>query len=289
MKQAWKVIRREAIGFVDGIGRHGIGVHAASGAFYFFLSLTPFLILVCSVLPYTPLTEEMILSRARDIVPSGAIDLIESIVSDVYGASAALVPVSALAMLWSAGKAFSSLIRGMEEVNDVPKRSRYIMRRLRAMLYTLLLLLAILVSLMLMVYGERLMELIVSQFPDVSAALQWLVKLRFLIVMLGLMGVFLLLYKWVPHVKCRYSRELPGAIFAAVAWVLFSALFSAYVSNFDSFSTYGSLATIAISMLWMYYCMYIILLGDYLNRYLDVLRGRKPLNEPFEEEKVSKR
>ena len=66
------------------------------------------------------------------------------------------------------------------------------------------------------------MELVVAHYPDVSAALQFLVKLRFIIVMLGLMGVFLLLYKWVPHVKCRYSRELPGAVFAAVAWVLFS-------------------------------------------------------------------
>ena len=137
-KRIWQEIRR----FLDGIDRHGVAVHAASGAFYMFLSLTPFFILVCSVLPYTPLTEEIILSHARDIVPTGAIDLIESIVSDVYGASVALVPVSALAILWSAGKAFSSLIRGMEEINDAPKRTRFIMRRLRAMLYTLLLLLA---------------------------------------------------------------------------------------------------------------------------------------------------
>jgi len=280
MKRFWKAFRREALRFADGISRHGIAIHAASGAFYMFLSLTPFIILICSVLPYTPLTEDMILSHARDIIPTGAIDLIESIVRDVYGASAALVPVSAVATLWSAGKAFSSLIRGMEEINDAPKRSRYLMRRLRAMLYTVLLLLAILLSLAIMVYGERLMELVASRIPNISTAVHSLVKLRFVIVMLGLMGIFLLLYKWVPHVKCRYSRELPGAIFAAVAWVLFSWIFSAYVSNFDSFSTYGSLATIAISMLWMYYCMYIILMGNYLNRYLDVLRGRKPLNEP---------
>ena len=140
MKRFWKAFRREALRFADGISRHGIAIHAASGAFYMFLSLTPFIILICSVLPYTPLTEDMILSHARDIIPTGAIDLIESIVRDVYGASAALVPLSAVATLWSAGKAFSSLIRGMEEINDAPKRSRYLMRRLRAMLYTVLLL-----------------------------------------------------------------------------------------------------------------------------------------------------
>ncbi len=280
-------LRREAQRFADGISRHAIDSYAAAGAFYMFLSLAPFFILVCTILPYTPLTAEMILIRARDIIPDGAIDLMETIVNDVYGASAAMLPLSLLATLWSAGKAFSAIIKGIEEINDLPKRSPYLLRRARASIYTILLLLAILASLMLMVYGERLQRFLVAHFPRTSEIFQFFVNLRFLIVMVVLSAVFLLIYKWVPMVKCRYRREFPGAVFAAVAWVLFSAIFSAYVSHGNPFSTYGSLATIAIAMLWMYYCMYIILLGNYLNRYLEDFRQRRL--EPEEASEVSDR
>ena len=274
MKKAFRRAGFELRRFTREINRHQISIYAASGAFYMFLSLVPFVILVCSVLPYTSLTRETVMAYLSPFLPESTVELIEGIVEDVLGGSTAALSLSAVVTLWSAGRAFAALIRGLEEINDVDvhKRSGFLHRRLRASIFTLALLAVIFLSLTVVVYGRRFQTMIVTRNPNVSEVFHHLVNLRYAIAAVVLAAVFLLLYKWTPHVKSRYSRELPGAVLAAVAWVIFSLLFSVYVSYTD-YGTYGRLATIAIAIFWMYCCIYIILLGNCFNRYLEVLRG----------------
>ena len=274
MKHTFQRFGFELRRFTQGMNRHQISQYAAAGAFYMFLSLVPFVILVCSVLPYTSLTQETIMEYLLTFIPESTVTLIEGIVEDVYGGSAAVLSFSILVTIWSAGRAFAALIRGMEEINDVDmnERSGFLHRRVRASVFTVALLAIFILSLTVVVYGRRLQNFIVARNPDISQVFHHLVNLRYVIAAVILAAVFLLLYKWTPHVKSRYSRELPGAVVAAAAWVVFSLLFSVYVSYTD-YGTYGRLATIAIAMFWMYCCIYIILLGNYLNRYLEELRG----------------
>ena len=86
-----------------------------------------------------------------------------------------------------------------------------------------------------------------------------------------LLGVTILviavMYAYVPGTKLGIRTQLPGAAFAAVAWSIMTWAFSIYVDDFDGFSTYGSLTTIIILMLWLYAAMYIIMVGAYINRY----------------------
>ena len=60
---------------------------------------------------------------------------------------------------------------------------------------------------------------------------------------------------------------LPGGVFAGVAWTLLTWVFSAWVSR-GGYGAYGSLATVAVVMLWLYYCQYVLLLGACFNRAL---------------------
>ena len=60
-----------------------------------------------------------------------------------------------------------------------------------------------------------------------------------------------------------------GAAFSAVGWIIVSWIFSVYVDIFKGFSSmYGSLTTIVLIMLWLYFCMYILLLGGEVNMIL---------------------
>ena len=72
----------------------------------------------------------------------------------------------------------------------------------------------------------------------------------------------------VPNRKASFKSQLPGAILSAVSWYVFSFGLSIYVEYFNGFSTYGSLATIVLVMLWLYFCMYILLLGGEVNMIL---------------------
>lgn len=60
--------------------------------------------------------------------------------------------------------------------------------------------------------------------------------------------------------------QLMGAAFSAVGWMIVSWIFSVYLDIFKGFSSmYGSLTTIVLIMLWLYFCMYILLFGGEVN------------------------
>ena len=124
------------------------------------------------------------------------------------------------------------------------------------------------VTLALMFFGKEIYELVSEHFPSVSSTLGLLLRLRFVLTFVILTIVFLAIYKGVPGVKMKLLTLLPGAAGAAAAWLLFTWLFSLFIRYGGGFSTYGSLAAIIISLLWMYWCMYIILLGASVNEFI---------------------
>lgn len=93
------------------------------------------------------------------------------------------------------------------------------------------------------------------------------IHFRTLLVWAVLTVVIALLYAYVPGTRLGFKMQLPGAVFAAVAWSVMTWAFSIYIDEFNGFNTYGSLTTIIILMLWLYTAMYIILVGAYINRY----------------------
>ena len=65
-----------------------------------------------------------------------------------------------------------------------------------------------------------------------------------------------------PNHIVQLKVQLMGAAFSAVGWMIVSWIFSVYLDIFKGFSSmYGSLTTIVLIMLWLYFCMYILLLG----------------------------
>jgi len=80
--------------------------------------------------------------------------------------------------------------------------------------------------------------------------------------------VFLLLYRWMPAKSLKNRYQQSGAAFAAVVWVLFSSIFSFYISMSNQFGAYGVIGTILVAMMWMYFCIYFLLIGGYINHYL---------------------
>ena len=68
-----------------------------------------------------------------------------------------------------------------------------------------------------------------------------------------------------PNRKADLRSQLPGSILCALAWSVFSFGLSVYVDYFNGFSMYGSLTTIALLMLWLYFCMYILMICAELN------------------------
>ena len=78
-----------------------------------------------------------------------------------------------------------------------------------------------------------------------------------------------MIYKFLPNHIVQLRIQLMGAAFSAVGWMIVSWIFSVYLDIFKGFSSmYGSLTTIVLIMLWLYFCMYILLLGGEVNMIL---------------------
>jgi len=265
--------------FAAGMGERRLQTYAAAGAYYLFLSLVPIVMLVCSLLPYTPLTQTLALEVLRDYVPESMVELVERIIRDVYNRSSATLTISILLTIWSASSSLRALIRGVDAAYDARRRDNALVFLLRSFFYMIILLFVILISLTVMVYGGRIISLIQDALPYVPSLdfLFYLLRyLRFAIGMLLFALIFSILYKWMPDTRVKYKEQWPGAVFTAVVWVIFSSAFSFYVSLSGRYGAYGFIGTVMIAMVWMYFCLYFLLIGAFLNRFLAICREGPP-------------
>ncbi|MCM1027177.1 MAG: YihY/virulence factor BrkB family protein [Roseburia sp.] len=247
--------------------KQNISAYAASIAFFFFLSVVPMLIMICAIIPYTPLTEKNLVEAVTEVVPEMAVPLTVSLISDVYERSSGVMSIAIIATIWSAAKGVMALMRGLNAVNGVEEKRNYFVIRGIASLYTVVMLVVVILSLFINVFGNQLVDLALYRFPVLQNLVSFIMNFRFLVVWAVLTLLFAAIYAYVPDEKLKFREQIPGAAFAAVVWSVFSWGFSIYVTYGNSYGIYGSLSIVIIVLIWMYFCMYIIMIGAYLNRY----------------------
>ena len=108
--------------FSSQMKKQNISAYASSTAFFLFLSVIPMLMVVCAVIPYTPVTEQNLITALTDVTPDIADAMVESLVVDVYESSVGILPVALIAMVWSAAKGVMALMRGLNAVNGVDEK-----------------------------------------------------------------------------------------------------------------------------------------------------------------------
>ncbi len=254
--------------FAREMTRNQISMLASGATFFFFLSLIPILMLLCSILPYTPLSETDFILFIETILPSVISPWMKELIREVYDKSPAVISISAVITLWSASRGILGIMRGMNQVNRVQENRNFILLRMIASLYTIMMLFSILFFLGIMVFGRVLSELLEVHFKEISYVVNFLMRFRFLYAITILTILFMLLYKWIPNKKLKLFPQLPGAVVCSVGWALFSDGYSYYIAGNETFGIYGSLTTIIIGLLWLYVCIYLFLLGAEINIFI---------------------
>lgn len=250
----------------DDLRYQNISAYSSGTAFFFFLSLVPMVMLICALVPFTPLTRENLLTFAQELFPGQIFPLVESIITEVYERSAGIFSIALITTLWSAGKGVLSLMRGLNAINDVEERRAGLLERFFATLYMMVMLIAMLGSLIVLVFGNRLLQWILSFWPELEVVVNFILNFRFIGIWVVLTLFFGAIYSFVPNKKLVFREQLYGAALAAISWIVFSWGFSLYVEWAD-FSMYGSLTMIILTMIWMYFCMYIVFIGCWVNHY----------------------
>ena len=244
--------------------------YAAQTAFFLMLSFFPFLIFCFALLRNTPLTEDMFIHFLLAIVPGSFQDFFSTIIHDIYNnSSTSVVSITIISAIWLSSKSFLSLTQGINVMYDCKESRNYIRLRVFCFFYSILFAIVILVVLALLVFGNQIHHFFLQHIPFLSGISLPLINFKNLISIPLLFLTFSALYFFMPNTRIAYRYHIPGAVFSTVGWFALSYLYSFYadhISNYSSF--YGTMTTIALLMIWLYFCMYLFFLGGFLNNFL---------------------
>lgn len=266
--------------WAERIYEDSVPVYAAQSAFYIIIASIPFLMLLITLVRFfIPITRADLTAAAVALFPGNFEDFITQIIGELYIKSpASIISVAAVTALWSASRGIVAVRRGLNKVFHVEGSRNYVKSRGMSLLYTLVFVILIIFCLAILVFGNSILSVIAREFPSVGRVVSAFLRVKSLISIILLTLFFSSLYKFLPAHKVSFRSQLPGALFAAVGWIIFSYFYGIYIENYSNYSyVYGSLAAIVLLMLWMYFCLTLILIGAEVNEFIDehVIRAEK--------------
>ena len=247
-----------------------IPLYAANASFFLVLSVFPALLLLLGLLGYTPLEVERLGEMLAGFLPDALLESAEELILLTYdNTSGITLGLSVVTTLWSAGRGMYGILTGLNAVYGAEEDRGYFYVRFLSVLYTFAFLLVLLLTLGFHVFGTKLLVFLRKTSDPLLGIVLDVIDLRFFLLLILQTAVFTLLYMVLPNGRNRFSDSLPGALLASSGWLVFSDLYSIYVEHFATLSNvYGSVYALALSMLWLYFCMAIVFYGGVLNRLL---------------------
>lgn len=268
MKKRWTKRWQWLKACADWLGEKKIPIHAAHTSFFMVLAIFPMLMLLLGFLRYTGLQIQTLTNLIAEWIPEAMLPAAKKMILNAYqNTSGMVLSVSAVTALWSSASGMHGLLRGMNSVYGVKESRSWLVTRLYSIFYTVAFLAVLVLTLLLDVFGETLLSLWPSGWAP--GALQDVVDLRFFVLLALQTALFAAMYMALPNRRNRFLECLPGAMLAAVGWQIFSDLYSVYMQYFAGYTNiYGSVYAVALSMLWLYFCICILFYGGTLNAWL---------------------
>ena len=240
---------------------------AAELAYYFLLALFPMLIFLTSLVGFLPSLQEQIFHTLAKVLPGEAMKLVSETIQDVTSKrSGGLLSLGILGTLWAASGGVTAVMGTLNTAYDAKEGRSFWKVRLTAVGLTLTLALLVVGGTGLIMFGDWISSLL-AQRLGLGAVFTLLWGIVDYALGLGLLFIGLeLIYYFGPNVKQDWKWITPGAVFAIVALMAASLLFSLYLRFAPSYSaTYGSLGAVIVLMLWLYLMGAVILMGGEIN------------------------
>lgn len=101
-----KEIYQKIIEVTEEIGANHVGAYAAQSAYFFMLCMIPIILLLLTLVQYTPVTKADVMTAVMQVFPTSVDSMMATIVNQVYNQSTGIIPITIIVALWSAGKGF---------------------------------------------------------------------------------------------------------------------------------------------------------------------------------------
>ncbi|MFC7394357.1 YihY/virulence factor BrkB family protein [Scopulibacillus cellulosilyticus] len=238
---------------------------SAQMAYYFLMSIFPFLLVIYSLIPYLPFRGDYILELIKPFAPKGTYSLIENTLTyTLIHQKGNLLSFSLVFTLWLSSMGFQCIKRILNDAYEIETKKNIFKQVLEGLLLTIGFMIAILFSVVVPaiegVMRYYLQDVVsIEWFQNLWLFIQWGIGSLFIIVF------FIGLYYFAPNIKLKIMNVMPGAIFATIGWQMVSLGFASYVRHNNYSAFYGQLGGIVVLMFWFYLSAMIIIIGGLLN------------------------
>lgn len=257
----------------DKIASDRVGLIAAGVAFYGLLALFPAITAMIAISGLLIEPNQVVdqLNKFSAFMPAEVTSIITDQATAVAGSREGGLGLAAifglLIAFYSASKGMASLIQGLNVAYDESEKRGFIKRMAVTFALTLLLIVGLIVGLAATLAVPAVLAF-VDPGPIIAAlitAVQW--ALMIALTMFGLS----VLYRFAPsRTSPEWKWASVGAVAGCLLWIVASAGFAFYVSNFGSYNeSFGALAGVVVLLMWFWISAYVILMGAELNAELE--------------------
>ena len=268
-----------AIFFVKGLQEGAITTRASSLAFNFFLAFFPSIIVFFTLIPYIPIIgfQETLMEILSNILPpstnNATFNTLDDIINNQRGG---LLSIGFILALYFSTNGMSSLIQAFNASYHIRENESIIKHQLLSILLTAVISALVFLTIILIIFGKTTITYLVD-FQLISQN-----KIVFLNIAKWIILIFMLfvgittIFNIGPAIKSKIKIFSPGAILATLFIILTSIVFSYYIDNFSQYNKiYGSIGTLIIILLWIYFNAIFLLIGFELNA--SILNAKKNL------------
>lgn len=265
------VLYQLVMDFVKKCNDDHVPAFGSMSAFFMLLSMFPFMLVFLTLTQYLPYTKDDVLNILINILPFEKKALIISIVNEIYQKTeTSIFTFSIITALWSSSKGVYSIIKGLNSVYDIQEDRNYFVVRFFSMIYTVFFTIMVVAMLILWVFGNMLYRYVLMNIPVVASIASFFIHKRAILTVVILTILFMIIYRFLPDRKSSFIKQWPGALVAAIGWIVVSIVCSMFMEGFTSFTfLHGSMAGSMILLLWLYFCMSMIFYGAEVNYFLE--------------------
>ncbi len=244
-------------------------------AYFFILSLFPFLMLINQVISMLDMDFIFFLEEYGAFIPDNMTKVIHSYILQLTAdKSPGIFTFGAISTILLASKAIQSLMSALNRafrVNAPPG----IIKVVISFVFTALLIILIPISILFASVGKNLFKKAMDFLGLGESLVSIWPYMRFLVPLAGLILAVTALYNIIPKKGFPKKYTLIGAVFSSALWIIMALGLSYYTSNFGNYSVvYGSLGAIMIVLLFLYWSGIIVVLGGELAHILAMRKKR---------------
>lgn len=235
-------------------------------AFFIILAIFPLLTLIGYVGSNIELFSSSFISLMDRLVPQGVLNVLTPFITESKITGNIIFFMIIGVYLISNGT--NCLIITSNELYEIEQGS-FVKRRIKAFFMIILLMALFIFNVLVLAYGNVITQSIVHFELFSAVTTQLLVFFSLIKWPVAFVGMFLIIklfYMLSPDEKIPSKYMNQGALFTASCWIIGTALYSLYISNFANYTMfYGGISMIIVMMIWIYYLSFILVMGIAIN------------------------